>query len=242
MDIKLSVVVPCYNEELRFQDGFTHYFSYLKKQKFKWELIFVNDGSTDKTIELMGQNAKLSSSIKIINYPKNRGKGYAIVQGIKKAKGKYILFTDLDHSVPIDTVQTFFKYFDQDSKMVIGSRRVKGSQILVHQSKIRETLGRGFTLLVKFLIDFKIKDATCGFKAFENKTAQEIFNKITIYDWAFDAEILHLAKKRKIKYAQAPVSWSDVRGSQVRLKKDILRSIAGLIRIRINDLAGKYSS
>lgn len=238
---KLSVVVPCYNEESRFKNGFQHYFSYLKKQKYPWELIFVNDGSTDKTLELMKKNAKLSSNIKIITYSKNHGKGYAIVQGIKNANGKYILFSDLDHSVPIETVETFFKYFDQGNQVVIGSRRVKGAKILVHQSLFRETLGRGFTLLVRFLIDFNVRDATCGFKAFENKTAQQIFKKITIYDWAFDAEILFLAKKLKIKYAQAPVSWSDVRGSQVRLKKDILRSLTGLLKIRLNDFQGKYS-
>ena len=92
------------------------------------------------------------------------------------------------------------------------------------------------------MIDWQIKDATCGFKAFEKNIAQKIFSKITVYDWAFDAEILFLCKKYKIKVAQAPVTWSDVRGTKVSLKKDIFRSLTGLIKIRLNGLQGKYSS
>lgn len=238
---KLSVVVPCYNEEGRFRTGFGHYFNYLKKQKYSWELIFVNDGSRDKTLTLMKQYSKTGKNIKIITYTKNHGKGYAICQGIKSAKGQYILFTDLDHSVPIDTIESFFPYFDKNFDVVIGSRRVRGAKILVHQSWLRETLGRGFTLLVRFLVDWDIRDATCGFKAFKQDASKKIFGSVSIYDWAFDAEILYLAKKFRLKVAQAPVSWSDVRGSKVSLKKDILRSLFGLVKIRWNDLRGRYN-
>ena len=239
-NIKLSVVVPCYNEEKRFQEGFNHYWLYFLKQKYPWELIFVNDGSKDNTLKLMQASAKGKSSVKVISYNENHGKGYAIVQGIKNTKGKYILFTDLDHSVSINTIESFFKYFEKGYQVVIGSRRVREAKILTHQHFLRELLGRGFTLLVRFLIDWQIKDATCGFKAFINQAAKKIFEKITIYDWAFDAEILFLCKKFKIKFAQAPVTWSNVRGTKVSLKKDILRSFLGLIKIRWNDLRGKY--
>ena len=242
MTTKLSVVVPCYNEEKRFQKGLRHYWLYLSKQKYPWELIFVNDGSKDNTLKLMQASAKGKSSVKVISYNKNHGKGHAIVQGIKNAKGKYILFTDLDHSVPVDTIESFFKYFGKGYQVVIGSRRVKGANILVHQHPLRELLGRGFTFLVRLLIDWKIKDATCGFKAFEKSVAGKIFNKITIYDWAFDAEILFICKKLKIQLIQAPVTWSDVRGTQVRLQKDIIRSLFGLVKIRLNGLQGEYSS
>lgn len=241
MNIKLSVVVPCYNEEKRFQKGFGHYYNWLKEQKFEWELIFVNDGSKDKTLELMKKAAKGKSAVRIISHSPNRGKGYAIVQGVKAAKGKYILFTDVDHSVPVETIKTFFKYFEKGFKVVIGSRRVVGSKLIVRQPPFREFLGRGFTLLVNILIYRGVKDSTCGFKAFENKTAQKIFQKISIYDWAFDAEILFICKKLKINFAQAPVSWSDVRGSKVSLKKDVLKSLVGIVKIRLNDLQGKYS-
>src|SRR3990170_5846782 len=242
MATKLSVVVPCYNEENRFQKGLTHYLSYLSKQKYPWELSLVNDGSHDQTVELMRDSARGKSNIQIVTYSRNHGKGYAIIQGVKTAHGQYILFTDLDHSVPIDTIESFFKYFEKGYQAVIGSRRVRGAKILVHQHFLRELLGRGFTLFVRFLIDWRIKDATCGFKAFEKDIAQKIFNKITIYDWAFDAEILFICKKLKIQLIQAPVTWSDVRGTQVRLQKDIIRSLFGLVKIRLNGLQGEYSS
>lgn len=241
-NIKLSVVVPCYNEQKRFQDGFNHYYSYLKKQKYPWELIFVNDGSTDDTLSQIQDKVKLNKSIKVVTYAKNGGKGFAIIKGIKSAKGQYILFTDLDHSVEIKTVENFFPYFEKGFKVVIGSRRVKGAKVLVHQKPVREWLGRGFTLLVNLLIVWGVRDATCGFKAFENNTAQKIFNLVRVYDWAFDAEILFICKKLNIPFAQAPVVWSDVKGSRVRLKRDVIRSFIGLFKIRLNDLSGKYSS
>lgn len=240
MNLKLSVIVPCYNEEARFQKGFNHYYNWLMEQKYGWELIFVNDGSGDKTLELMKKAAKRKPAVKIISHSPNRGKGYAIVQGVKAAKGKYILFTDVDHSVSIETIDTFFKYFEKGFPVVIGSRRVAGAKLIVRQPPLREFLGRGFTLLVNILIYMGVKDSTCGFKAFENKTAQKIFKRISIYDWAFDAEILFLCKKLKIKFAQAPVAWSDVRGSKVSPIKDVITSIVGLLKIRINDFKKTY--
>lgn len=237
---KLSVVVPCYNEESRIADGFNHYWLYLKKQKYPWELIFVDDGSSDKTWELIKKAAHGKKDIKVIHYSKNRGKGYAIIQGVKKASGQIILFTDLDHSVPIETIESFYPYFQKGYQVVIGSRRVSGAQILVHQHAAREFLGRGFTALVNLLIYHPVADATCGFKAFDSPQAKKIFNKITIYDWAFDAEILFLCKKFKIKLAQVPVIWRDAQGSKVSFKTDITRSLLGLVKIRLNDFKKAY--
>lgn len=239
-EIKLSVIIPCYNEESRFEEGFKHYWAYLAKQKYPWELVLVNDGSQDKTLKLIQKSSRKKTNVKIISYRKNHGKGYAIIQGVREAKGKYILFSDIDHSVPIETIESFNKYFDEGYQVVIGSRRVKGAKIEIHQPPFREFLGRGFSFLVRFLIDPKIKDATCGFKAFEKKIAQKIFLKITIYDWAFDAEVLFLCKKHHLKIAQAPVAWSDVKGTKVTFKKDIIRSFLGLINIRLNDLKKVY--
>lgn len=240
MKVKLSVIVPCYNEEKRFQKGFEHYFSYLEKQKYEWELILVNDGSTDGTLDLMKKAAANKSQVKVLSHSPNKGKGFAIVAGIAEAEGQYILFTDLDHSVPIETIGTFFKYFDKGKSVVIGSRRTEGAKIIVHQKPFREFLGAGFTLLVRVLIDPKILDATCGFKAFKSQAAKKIFEKITIYDWAFDAEIIFLCKKLNLKIAQAPVTWTDQKGSKVSLTKDVAKSLLGLFRIRVNDIFGKY--
>lgn len=240
MNIKLSVIVPAYNEESRLKEGFNHYYSYLSKLDYAWELIFVNDGSTDRTLQILEKLAKKKLDIKIITYSKNRGKGFAIVVGVRASKGQYVLFTDIDHSVPIETIETFYDYFDNGYSVVIGSRRVYGAKIMIRQNLLRESMGRVFTFLVRFFINWKIRDATCGFKAFERKVAKKLFQKLLIYDWAFDAEILYLCKKYQIKLAQAPVRWSDVRGTKVSLKRDVLRSFVGLLKIRLNDFQRLY--
>lgn len=238
---KLSIVVPVFNEKKRFINGFDHYYKYLRHQKFSWELIIVNDGSTDNTLNLIKESKKSKKGIQLISYKKNHGKGFAICQGVKVAVGEYVLFADIDHSVPINTVESFFDYLKNGYPVVIGSRRVKGAIIAKHQNLLRESLGRGFTSIVNMFINPYIADATCGFKAFENKVAQKIFNKITVYDWAFDAEILYICKKKNIKIAQVPVTWTDVRGSKVSLLKDIANSLKGILKIRVNDLMGKYN-
>ncbi|EKD90021.1 MAG: glycosyl transferase family protein [uncultured bacterium] len=240
MPIKLSVVIPCYNEKERFKDGLDHFLSYLNKQKYTWELVLINDGSIDNTLGQMKKIAKENKSVKIVSYKENKGKGYAIVQGVKHAKGQLILFSDLDHSVPITTIESFFRYFEKGYDVVIGSRRVEGSKFIKRQNLLRENLGRGFTLLVRIIIDWPIKDATCGFKAFTAQAAKKIFSSISIYGWAFDAELLFLCKKYGCKYAQAPVIWQDVKGSKVSLRRDIAGSMIGLVKIRINDLKKKY--
>ncbi|KKR88127.1 MAG: hypothetical protein UU34_C0001G0124 [Candidatus Curtissbacteria bacterium GW2011_GWA1_41_11] len=238
--IKLSLVIPCYNEEKRFSEGINHFLKFLKKQSYKWEIILVNDGSSDKTLNLLKEFSRKNPELKVISYEKNTGKGFAILKGIKVASGKYILFSDVDHSVSIETINNFFKYFQEGYEVVIGSRRVKGAKFIKKQPLLRQLLGRGFSLLVRLFVDYKIKDTTCGFKAFETKAAKKIFNKITIYDWAFDAEILYLCKKYNIDYAQVPVAWSDVRGSKVSVFRDVIRSLVGLLTIRLNDIQNKY--
>lgn len=240
MSIYLSVIVPIYNERFRFVEGLEHYAAYLNKQDYSWELILVNDGSTDKTESLVKKSIRAKTHIKFVSYKKNVGKGYAIVQGVKHAKGKYILFTDIDHSVSIKTVEAFFDYFKRGYKIVIGSRRAKGARFLKKQPFLREFLGRGFSALVRLLIYWDIKDTTCGFKAFERSAAKKLFSKVTIYKWAFDAELICIARKLEYKIAQVPVEWKDARGSKVTVKKDIVNSLLDLVRIKINDFSGKY--
>ena len=195
MKPELSVIIPCYNENDRFDEGFSHYSLYLSKQNYDWELIFVNDGSKDETYKLIKKVQEKSPQVTSISYKVNKGKGFAIKAGVEKAKGKYILFTDIDHSVSIDTIEEFMNYLKKGAPVVIGSRRVKGAKFLKRQSPLREFLGKGFSFFVRLSISWEILDTTCGFKAFENKIAKKLFGKITIYDWAFDAEVLFLCKK-----------------------------------------------
>lgn len=238
--IKLSIIIPCYNEERRFRNEIGHFTSYLKNVKFSWEMILVNDGSKDKTLGLMKNLAKNIKNIKILSYQQNRGKGYALAQGVKKSSGKFVLFSDIDHSVSVETVEEFFKQFANGSDIVIASRRMKGSSIEKSQPPIRVFLGKGFSFLVRILIDPKIMDTTCGFKAFKSEVAKNLFNKLTISDWSFDAEIIFLARKYKYTVAQVPVRWKNDPESKVSLKRDVINSLIGLLKIRTHDLLGKY--
>lgn len=241
MNIHLSVILPCYNEEFRFGEGFLHFAHYLKKQNFSSEIILVDDGSKDRTLDIMKKAAQKTKNTQVVSYKNNLGKGYAIAQGVKKARGDIILFSDIDQSVEIETIEKFFKYFKQYYQVVIGSRRVKGSKFLKKQNVLRIFLGRCFSLLVRIVVDWRIRDATCGFKAFDRESARKIFSKVSIYDWAFDAEILFLVKKFNLKLIEVPVLWRDVAGSKVLLSKDIVSSLLGLFKIRLNDFQGKYN-
>lgn len=236
----LSVVIPCYNEETRLKEGYSHFTEYLKKQKYDWELVMVNDGSKDSTEKILKLLSRKNKNLKIVSYKRNRGKGYAVSKGIEAAKGNYILFSDLDHSVSIDFTRSFINHLENGFDIVIASRRVKGATLKVRQKPFREFLGRSFTVLVRILIDPKIKDATCGFKMYRKNTAKNLFKRLTVFDWVFDAEILFLSKKYNFKIAQLPVVWEDAKGSKVKLAKDVISSLKNLIKIRLNDLQGKY--
>lgn len=236
----LSVVIPCYNEEKRFSRGIGHFLGYLNKAPYSWEIILVNDGSTDNTLEMMEIAKRKYKSFKVVSYMRNKGKGYALKKGIQKAEGKIILFSDIDFSVPIETIKDFFPYFKKGYEIIIGSRRVEGAHFVRRQNPFREFLGRGFTLLVKLLIDPKIKDATCGFKAFKKDVAKKVFNKLTIYNWSFDAEILFISRKFGYKVAQVPVKWKNDPGTKVSLKRDVISSLFGILKIQANNLLGKY--
>jgi len=236
----LSVVIPCYNEEKRFSKGMDHFLSYLDRVPYSWELVLVNDGSADNTLKLMNKAKFKNHNIEVVSYIQNEGKGYALKKGIEKAEGKFILFSDIDYSVPIQTIGQFLPYFNKGYEIVIGSRRVKGAQFVRRQNAFREFLGKGFTLLVRLLVDPKIKDATCGFKVFKKDVAKKVFKKMAIYNWSFDAEILFLCKKYGYKVAQVPVKWKNDPGTKVSLKRDVISSLLGILKIQANNLLGKY--
>jgi hypothetical protein len=128
----------------------------------------------------------------------------------------------------------------KSNDVVVGSRRVKGSKLLVRQNPMREFLGKCFTFLVRVTIDPRIRDATCGFKAFTKEAADKIFSNLTVYNWAFDAEVLFLCRKYRLQMAQVPVDWSDKKGSKVPLIRGVFTSLLGLFQIRFNDFLGKY--
>lgn len=233
----ISVVVPVYNEERRIKN-LTYIVSYLKKQKYSWEIVLVNDGSKDKTQDKLNQ-LKRKRNFTIISYNENQGKGFAVKTGMLSAKGKYRVFTDIDLSTPITEFDKLLPYLNKYD-IVIGSRKMKESNVITRQPFIRELLGRMFTLLSQKVLQVDVSDFTCGFKCFSSKAVNKTFSKQTINGWGFDSEILHIGKITKHSIKEIPVIWRNDPRTKVKFPGAVISSFIELIKIRINSAKGLY--
>lgn len=233
----LSIIIPIYNEEKRLFN-LHKIFDFLKKSKFTFELIIINDGSTDNTLSELKKLQK-KHRFSIISYNNNRGKGYAIKNGVLKAAGKYRLFIDIDLSTPIEEFKKF-EPFLQQYDVIIASRRLPQSNLILKQSTIREFLGKTFTFLSQIILGVNISDFTCGFKVFSEKASREIFPKLTIERWGFDSEVLFIAQKKGLSIKEVSVVWKNNPLTKVKFPRDILNSLKELFSIRLNDFLGRY--
>ncbi|HUD19792.1 MAG TPA: glycosyltransferase [Patescibacteria group bacterium] len=235
--VYLSVVIPVYNETVRLKSGLRSVLSFLKRQPYTWEVILIDDGSDNPLLtHLKAKDLKRVISLRL---PHNMGKGRAIREGVVAAHGKYIVFSDIDLSVPISEVQTMLRLL-KTKKLVIASRRLSHSAIIVHQPWLRESAGRLFTELSNMMCTTQVADVTCGFKGFTRQTANILFPRLRINRWVFDTELIYLARKFKIPVYEMPVGWSNKSGSKVR-PLDGIGSFIDLFRIRLNDLCGVYN-
>lgn len=227
----LSIIIPLYNEQERL-NKLTKVYEFLNRQKFDYEVILINDGSTDNTLKTI---KKLADRFKFTleTYEENRGKGFAIKKGIMAAKSNYLLLTDIDLSTPLEEFNKFLPYL-KAKNIIIGSRKTKGSTLQKRQGFLRENLGKGFTLLSQLFLNLYLSDFTCGFKCFPKQAAKEIFSKQKINRWGFDSEILFLAKKFGYEIIEVPVRWSNDSKTKVKFPQDIIRSLVDLCTIRYN--------
>jgi len=233
----LSVVIPAFNEELRILQTLDYSLNYLKNQNYPFEIIVVNDGSTDKTKEVVQNfiNNNSNYNLKIIGYDKNRGKGYAVNYGMTRALGEIVLFMDADNSTKINEVEKAFKKIDEGFDIVIASRKLKESKIVVYQSLIRRILGNIFPILVKILFNLNLTDTQAGFKVFKKETLI-IFQEQKIFDFAFDVELLVIAKKHNFKIAEIPIVWENQKFSKVKFSS-AFKMFFSLLKIRFNNLS-----
>lgn len=244
--IFLSVVIPAFNEEYNLRTGVLEsVYDYLLGQNYSWEILFVDDGSTDNTAKLADDFAKKHPNFIVLKEP-HRGKAGTVTAGILKAKGEVILFTDTDQATPIDQVEKFLPKFAKGYDVVIGSRHGRQGAPL-----IRKIMASGFTLLRFLILRLPFKDTQCGFKAFTTSAATKIFNRLEIFDAnnknagasvtaGFDLEILYVARKLGYKIAEVPVDWHHKEGTKVDPIKDSLEGLRDLLKVRINALQGKY--
>ena len=236
--IKLSLVVPAYNEEKIIKANLEEIVNYLSKQNYSWEIVVVDDGSRDVTSKIV--SGLKNPKINLITLEKNRGKGAALRAGVGAANGEYIIFSDADLSVPIDFVEKFLATFKDGFNVVIGSRKAKGAKIIKHQPIIRETMGKFYTFLSRIVSGVNIADFTCGFKGFKKEAGKKIFANSLVDRWSYDVEIIFLANKYGYKIKEIPVSWVNRVESRVSLGNAVITSFLDLLKVRLNDILGKY--
>ncbi len=235
----LSVVVPAYREERRIASTCTRLVEYFRKRRQRFEVIVVNDGSPDGTAGAARSAAKRLREVRVLSYPRNRGKGGALRVGIRASKGDRVLFLDADLSTKPEEWAKLEPRLDDGADLAIGSRKMAGAHLVQRQPLWRESMGKVFTFIVRTLL-VDVSDVTCGFKALKGDVARALFRTSVLDDWSFDAEILYLAAKRGLRVDEVPVIWKDNPNSKVRIVSATLGALSGLARIRLNDLMGRY--
>lgn len=229
--LEVSVIVPAYNESARLVPTLERIAAYLDEHHPRYEVIVVDDGSTDDTVPLAEALADAHPRIRVIALGKNRGKGAAVRGGVLAAEGEQILFSDADLATPIEELAKLRSALADGNDIAIASRAVAGADIQVRQHPARELMGRTFNLMVRALMVGTIRDTQCGFKLFTRQAAHDLFARAHIEGFAFDVEILWMARGR-YRVAEVPVTWRHVDESKVSPGGDAARMFRDLVRIR----------
>jgi dolichyl-phosphate beta-glucosyltransferase len=237
---KVSIVIPAFNEESRIGESLRKIETFLEGVPWTWEILVVDDGSTDKTAATVG--GMQIPGLRLLCNGGNRGKGYSVKSGVLASRGEYVIFSDADLSTPIDQLQKLLAAAEnQSADIVIGSRAVDRSFIEKHQSRGREIGGIIFNRIVRVVLGLKIHDTQCGFKLFRRDKTLPVFEKMTIEGFGFDPELLFLASKAGLKTLEIPVRWSHAEDSKIRFMRDSVRMFRDLIQIRLNHFKGRYA-
>lgn len=235
---KISIVIPAYNEELNIKNTLNEIIDYLKAFGSDYEILVVDDGSTDST-KAIAEETLLNNNGKLLKNERNMGKGAAIKKGMLAASGAIILFMDADNSTSIKELDKFLPYV-KEFDVVIGSRRIEGSDLESSAPAYRVILGNFYVWLSRILIKSVIRDYNCGFKLFKKEAARIIFSKQLMNDWSYDTEDIFLAEKFKFKIKEVPVKWVYRSTSKVKPLRDGIRSFASLLKIKTNDIQRRY--
>ncbi|HLB49069.1 MAG TPA: dolichyl-phosphate beta-glucosyltransferase [Anaerolineales bacterium] len=229
----LSVIVPAYNEAKRIAPSLEKIVAYLRAQPHSWELIVVDDGSRDETVEVVNKFTGGIPEAKLIGYQPNRGKGFAVRTGVLASKGVWVVFLDADLSTPPDEIEKALLYLRDGYDMVIGSRALPDSQIERKPPLYRRFATAIFDLVKHILVGlWQFSDTQCGFKAYRRNAVRPLYEHAVIDRFMFDVEILYLAERKRLKVHEMPVRWADASGSKVRFLEGVYNMVKDLLRIR----------
>lgn len=239
-NITLSIIIPAYNEAERIEYTLRSLEQYFKDKDFSHEVIFVDDGSTDGTIDVIKNYQGNFPHVRVLENEKNQGKGYAVNRGMLQARGDYRLFMDADNSVDISHLDSFLSWIKNGYDVVIGSIRVDNSSVSENAGVHRRILGDCAKVLIRIFAIPDIKDTQRGFKLFSAEAANIIFPRQTIKRFGFDIELLVIAWINGLKIKELPVVWDNPSGSKVTLWSYI-QTLRELMRITRNRLLRKYA-
>ena len=247
--MRISLIIPCYNEEVNIQKGVLDKIgNYTFKDEKFIEVIIVDDGSSDSSkIVIKNKYLKTYPKFRLIQNS-HQGKAFAVLTGIKQAKGDYVIFTDIDLATPIDEVEKLISKIKDGGQIIIGSRNNsrKGAPIL------RKIMAKGFIVTRNIIIGLKgVRDTQCGFKLFEKRAALKIINKLQVFhnmriakgssvSAGFDIEFLFLGQKLGYKIIEVPVIWRHVETKNVNFIRDTIETLVDIFKIKLLDLQGRY--
>jgi len=234
----LSIIIPAHNEESRLPQTLEQVFVFLGQQSYESEVLVIENGSTDRTLEIAQEYARQHPSLRVI-HEEGRGKGLAVHRGMFEARGEYRMMCDADLSMPINEVNKFIPPALGDYDIAIASREAKGA-VRYNEPRYRHLGGRGINLIIRALILPGLEDTQCGFKCFRAKAAEDLFNHLTLFGWSFDIELLFLAKRHKYRVTEIPIHWYYRSESKVNALQDAMRMIGDIFRIHVNAWRGRY--
>jgi dolichyl-phosphate beta-glucosyltransferase len=223
---KVSIVIPAFNEAERLPPTLAEIQRFAQSADFETEILVVDDGSSDRTFE------KVAAPARVIRHETNHGKGFAVRQGMLAATGDVRVFMDADLCVPLDYVRKVVERVAEGYDLVIGSRNLPGAKVSAGNKAYRRALGRVFNACVRMLAIRDISDTQCGFKGFSRRAAEDLFARQTLDGYAFDVEVLFLARKLGYRILQLPVEWRDAEGSRIRLFLDGAKMLLDVLRVR----------
>lgn len=236
--ILLSIVIPVHNEERRLPSALEQISRFLQSQEYLSEIVVVENGSQDRTYEIaLAYGAKIPR-MRVIKEEQS-GKGLAVRSGMLAARGDYRFFSDVDLSMPIEEVNKFIPPQLSGVDIAIGSREAPGA-VRYNEPSYRHLTGRVFNTMVRLMALPGLQDTQCGFKCFRGDVADKVFPLQTMNGWAFDVEVLFIARRMGYSIVEVPVNWYFNADSRVRLLNDSLRMGLDLLRIRTNALRGCY--
>ena len=236
----LSIIIPAHNEENRLPPSLLAVSNFLSRQEYSSEILVIENGSSDRTFEIAQSYIKEIPGLKVIREQK-AGKGLAVKRGMLAAQGQYRIFCDADFSMPVEEIQKFLPPQINRYDVAIASRELAGSK-RVNEPEYRHKIGRIFNSMVRWSVLPGLQDTQCGFKAFRADVAEKVFQQQTLPGWAFDAEVLVIARKQGFQIQEVPITWYYKPGTRLHIIKDSFQMAVDLLTIRHNAKQGLYGT